>query len=79
MENLCTRWWPCSVFPTDWHWIMLIIMPVLTILLVGIPVANVLHRAGRSQWWTILAFIPFLNLIGLWVFAFARWPAADGQ
>jgi hypothetical protein len=37
---------------------------------------NILHRAGRSRWWTILAFIPLLNLIGLWVFAFTRWPKA---
>jgi len=32
-----------------------------------------------NMWWTILAFIPLLNLIGLWVLAFARWPAVDGE
>jgi len=53
---------------------MAFVMPLLFILLVGIPVANILHRAGRSRWWTILAFLPFLNLIVLWVFAFTRWP-----
>jgi hypothetical protein len=37
-------------------------------------VANILHRAGRSRWWTILAFVPLVNLIGLWVFAFTQWP-----
>ena len=31
--------------------------------------------AGRSRWWTILAFVPLVNLIGLWVFAFTRWPS----
>jgi hypothetical protein len=79
MVNLCTQIWPCNVFPAEWHWIMAAIMPILMFLLVGIPVANVLHRAGRSRWWTILAFIPFMNVIGLWVFAFARWPAVDGR
>jgi hypothetical protein len=49
-------------------------MPLLMIILVGVPVANILHRAGRSRWWMILVFIPLLNLIGLWVFAFTRWP-----
>jgi uncharacterized membrane protein YhaH (DUF805 family) len=44
---------------------------------VGIPVSSILHRAGRSRWWTVLAFIPLINLIGLWVFAFSRWPAVD--
>ena len=55
---------------------MAFVMPLLFIVLVGIPVANILNRAGRSRWWTILAFIPFLNLIGLWLFAFTRWPKA---
>jgi hypothetical protein len=31
--------------------------------------------AGRSRWWTILAFVPLVNLISLWVFAFTRWPS----
>jgi hypothetical protein len=44
---------------------------------VGVPVANVLHHAGRSRWWTILAFVPLLNLFGLWLFAFTRWPNVD--
>jgi hypothetical protein len=55
---------------------MAIVMPLLMIILVGVPVANILHRAGRSRWWTILVFIPLLNLIVLWVFAFTRWPKA---
>ena len=55
---------------------MAFVMPLLFIVHVGIPVSNILHRAGRSRWWTILAFLPFLNLIGLWVFAFTRWPKA---
>jgi hypothetical protein len=40
----------------------------------GHAAAAALHRAGRSRWWTILAFVPLVNLIGLWVFAFTRWP-----
>jgi len=53
---------------------MAIVMPLLMIIVVGVPVANILHP--RSRWWTILVFIPLLNLIGLWVFAFTRWPKA---
>jgi hypothetical protein len=56
---------------------MPILIPLLAIILVGIPVSSILHRAGRSRWWTVLAFIPLINLIGLWVFAFSRWPAVD--
>jgi uncharacterized membrane protein YhaH (DUF805 family) len=50
---------------------------VLAIVLLGVPVARILHPAGRSRWWTLIAFIPLLNLIGLWVFAFSRWPTVD--
>jgi hypothetical protein len=60
--------------PTEWHWLMAIVMPLLFILIVGVPISNILYRAGRSRWWTILAFLPLLNLIGLWIFAFSRWP-----
>jgi hypothetical protein len=49
----------------------------VSIVLLGVPVASILHRAGHSRWWTVIAFIPLLNLIGLWVFAFSRWPVVD--
>jgi hypothetical protein len=78
MESMCTDLWPCNVLPPQWHWIMPIVMPVILILLAGIPIATILHRAGRSRWWTVLAFVPLLNLIGLWVFAFTRWPNLAG-
>ena len=77
MEDLCRQFWLCSAVPAEWHLAMAVVMPLLAIILVGIPVANVLHRAGRSRWWTILAFVPLVNLISLWVFAFSRWPKLD--
>jgi hypothetical protein len=58
---------------------MAIVMPLLFIVIIGVPVANILHKAGRSRWWTILAFIPLLNLVGFWVFAFTRWPALGNK
>jgi hypothetical protein len=75
MMSVCGSF--CDLIPSNWHWVMAIVMPLLFIVIVGVPVANVLHRAGRSRWWTIVAFIPLLNLIGLWVFAFTRWPQVD--
>jgi hypothetical protein len=47
-------------------------------MLLAVPIASILHRAGRSRWWTLIAFIPLINLIALWVFAFSRWPAVEG-
>jgi hypothetical protein len=77
VENLCRQFWMCSVVPVEWHWVIAALMPLLVIILVAVPVANVLHRTGRSRWWTVFAFAPGLNLIALWVFAFSHWPALD--
>jgi hypothetical protein len=35
---------------------------------------KVLNKAGFSRVWVLLAFIPILNIIFLWIFAFVRWP-----
>ncbi len=67
----------CALIPPEWIGVMAIVMPLLFIAIVGIPVANILHRAGRSRWWILIAFVPLANLIGLWIFAFTRWPNLD--
>lgn len=56
-----------------WHWIFFI----LSVVIFGVPIAKILTRAGWSRWWTIVFFVPLLNLIILWVFAFGRWPTVD--
>jgi len=54
------------------HWLILLVW----IAAVAFPIAKILRRTGNSAWWTLLAFIPLVYLVALWVFAFARWPAA---
>jgi hypothetical protein len=44
----------------------------------GVPVAMVLRKAGYSPWWVIIAFVPPVNIVMLWVFALSRWPI-EGQ
>jgi uncharacterized membrane protein YhaH (DUF805 family) len=39
-----------------------------------IPIAKVLSRVGFSGWWSLLAVVPLVGLIMLWVFAFIQWP-----
>jgi hypothetical protein len=55
------------------HWLVVAIL--LAIFLV--PIARILRRAGFSRWWCIVWAIPVLNVIALWVFAFAPWPALN--
>jgi hypothetical protein len=43
-------------------------------LIVLSPIIKVLRRTGYSEWWALLLFVPGLNIIGLWLFAYGRWP-----
>jgi uncharacterized membrane protein YhaH (DUF805 family) len=53
------------------HW--LIVLAVLATWIV--PPVKILGKAGYSGWWVLLGFVPLVNLIALWIFAFADWPA----
>lgn len=52
------------------HWLTFVVMVVLILY----PIGRILSRIGLSPFWSVLAIIPFFNLIGLWVLAFAEWP-----
>jgi len=41
--------------------------------------SRVVQRAGFSPWWVLVALVPLVNLVVLWVFAFRRWPALDRE
>jgi uncharacterized membrane protein YhaH (DUF805 family) len=56
--------------PAIGSWIIIILIVFLYLF----PVVKILHKAGYSGWWCILAFIPLVNLVMIWVFAFASWP-----
>jgi len=50
--------------------ILVVLVPIIAIIV--IPVQEILHRAGHSRWWAVLLFVPLVNWVGLWVFAYAR-------
>lgn len=58
-----------------WHWV---IFGVVLIIL-GYPAARILKRLGFSRWWVVLALIPYLNVVGLWLLAFVKWPMERRQ
>ena len=53
-----------------WHGLIVLIY----LFLLGYPIVRILKRLGYSAWWVIIAFVPFVNLIGLWFLSFMRWP-----
>jgi hypothetical protein len=36
---------------------------------------RILRRVGLNRWWALLFFVPLLNLVGLWLLAWGKWPA----
>jgi hypothetical protein len=59
--------------PFSWGELLLILVLVLN----AIPIAKILGRVGLNKWWTIAFLVPFLNIVALRIFAYARWPAID--
>ncbi|WP_233809868.1 hypothetical protein [Paraburkholderia sp. HP33-1] len=55
------------------HWIAFLVMAVVLLY----PIGRILRRIGLSPLWSILALVPLLNLLGLWVLAFVDWPQPD--
>ncbi|HSM19971.1 MAG TPA: hypothetical protein VK844_06350 [Hyphomicrobiales bacterium] len=47
---------------------------IIYILVLVIPIARILGRIGFNQWWAAVAVIPVVNLVFLWVLAYADWP-----
>jgi uncharacterized membrane protein YhaH (DUF805 family) len=39
-----------------------------------IPAVMILRKAGYSGWWCLLGFVPIVNIVMIWIFAFADWP-----
>ncbi len=61
-----------------------IVMLILLLALLGVflflfvwMMVRTLRNAGRSGWWCLLMFIPLVNVVAIWAFAFVRWPALD--
>ncbi|AJW44838.1 MULTISPECIES: hypothetical protein [Ralstonia] len=52
---------------------------LIALIIVGIPVRQILLRTGFSQWWALLVLVPVANLVGLWIFAFSKWPRQSAQ
>ncbi|HDR8935517.1 TPA: hypothetical protein QDA84_005628, partial [Burkholderia vietnamiensis] len=55
------------------------LVALVLVAIVVYPYVRIVRRTGHSGWWILTMFVPVLNFIMLWVFAFARWPATDDR
>ena len=56
-----------------WHLMAFVVLVLIVWAFVAV-FGRILNRAGYSRWWLLTMVVPLLNLIMLWVFAFASWP-----
>lgn len=58
-----------------WHRVAFAVFAALTLY----PIGRILSRIGFSPFWSIVAFVPLANLLGLWIVALVRWPRDGGE
>ena len=55
--------------------LLFLFLPVLFLVLPLWFFSRGIAKAGFSPWWALLGVVPLVNLVMLWVFAYAKWPA----
>jgi hypothetical protein len=58
---------------TIWH-LFALVVGLLILWAFIVIFGRILNRAGYSRWWLATLFVPVLNLIMVWIFAYAHWP-----
>jgi hypothetical protein len=61
-----------------WH-VIATLFGVLILIAFIVVFGRIVNRAGYSRWWLATLFVPVVNLIMLWVFAYADWPKAKAR
>lgn len=63
-------------FVSPFH-LLVVLIVIFGYALCLIPIYRIIRRTGNSGWLCLLALVPFVNVIFLWVFAFVPWPTVD--
>jgi len=53
-------------------WQVLVVLVYVVVIVV--PCWRIVGKAGYAGAWSLLVLVPVVNVILLWVFAFAKWP-----
>ncbi len=63
--------------PSLMHIVLSVVLLIVYVMVIGIPITRIVRRAGFNPAWAVLAFVPIVNLVALWIFAFKPWPAFE--
>ena len=61
-----------------WQIIIILIMLGLS-LAWTLLLARIAGKAGFNKWWAVVTFIPLINIVFVWVFAFSKWPVLESE
>ena len=51
-------------------------LALLAVLYAATVFGAIARKAGFSRWLGLLVLVPLVNVVVIWAFAFAKWPAA---
>jgi len=54
--------------------ILHLLIVIVILILYFLPIMKILQKAGYSGWWCLIVFVPLVNIVMFYVFAFANWP-----
>jgi len=57
----------------------LLAMLAISVVLYGIPAMLIVRRVGFTRWWGLLAALPGVNVVAIWVFATCQWPSEEDK
>jgi uncharacterized membrane protein YhaH (DUF805 family) len=57
--------------------LIMALVPLTLVVVILVGIWRGVRRAGYSGAWSLLLLIPFVNVIMIWVFAFATWPVEE--
>ena len=62
--------WMTPATYSPFHWLFF----AAIVAVVVYPIGRILRRIGFSPLWSVLVFVPILNVLALWMVALADWP-----
>ena len=52
---------------------------ILAVIFAFCVCGTIAHKAGYSRWFGLLVILPLVNVVLIWMFAYAKWPALAGD
>ena len=52
------------------HWFAFVVLVAFAIY----PIGTILRRIGFSPLWSVLVFVPIVNVLAIWILALVDWP-----